>query len=232
MPSRLRRNRWPMATPVAMPQDRAQPAADLGPSGDATVGGACCGRVAVDSSHTRTARPPPRGARRHHRRFGLRPPPARRRTVVLKPIEAVPTDQLLDPEDHGLVEWDPTRTIFPGVDWLRFASGPAARLAASHLQGPKSSTVQLDHLLSLGGSSVPHRSRSGPVISPDRPPPGPDRRSAATARSPGRQRRSRATPRPSRSSSTPSKVGPGRPSMARSARRRPAPGDVWIPVPP
>ena len=73
-----------------------------------------------------------------------------------------PTDQLLDPEDHGLVEWDPTRTIFPGVDWLRFAIGPAVRLAASHLQGPKDSVVQLDHLPSLGEESVPQTNRPCP----------------------------------------------------------------------
>ena len=35
----------------------------------------------------------------------------------------------------------------PGV-WLELPGGPAGRLAASHLRGPRFTTTQLDHLLS------------------------------------------------------------------------------------
>ncbi len=104
----------------------------------------------------------------------------------------------------------------PGV-WQVLPGGPAGRLAASHLRGPRLTTTQLDHLLSSVCQLYPHRSRSGgehvvarellrslrPDVWSDRAPPASASSLAATGPGPAGPRRSRR----------------GRPVRARAARR-------------
>src|SRR5688572_5870872 len=54
---------------------------------------------------------------------------------------------------------DQVPTASSGVVGVNSPGGPAAALAANHLQGPRTVTLQLDHLLSLVREMVPARRR-------------------------------------------------------------------------
>src|SRR5436305_115922 len=59
--------------------------------------------------------------------------------------------------------WDRLRAAASSGVWLGFTRWSSGRLAASHLQGPKTWTTQLDHLLSLVPDMKPHR---GELVEP------------------------------------------------------------------